>query len=244
MQWIAPSEKDVDTAALEKRLWNAANQLWAGAGLKQSEYSEPVLGLIFLRFAEVRFDAQYAKLEKTSASSRRGSRVDEPAAYHAEGILYLPASARFDYLLNLPEGTDLGNKVNDAMRSIEKDNPHMAGVLPKGYQIFDSRLLAELLKTISTIPATHKQLGLENIEYIGNTVTLQVAPRLSSVSQGRMPEFNVQNVETTVSGQLGDWIQIGGLNQSGQGDSSRISGAGQQMFTEQHSVLIKVEEIR
>lgn len=43
MQWIAPSEKDVDTAALEKRLWNAANQLWAGAGLKQSEYSEPVL---------------------------------------------------------------------------------------------------------------------------------------------------------------------------------------------------------
>ncbi len=78
----------------------------------------------------------------------------------------------------------------------------------------------------------------------GNTVTLQVAPRLSSVSQGRMPEFNVQNVETTVSGQLGDWMQIGGLNQSGQGDSSRISGAGQQMFTEQHSVLIKVEEIR
>ena len=154
MHWVAPSEKDTNTAALEKRLWNAANQLWAGAGLKQSEYSEPVLGLIFLRFAEVRFAARRARLEKTSASSRRGSRVDEPAAYHAEGILYLPASARFDYLLNLPEGTDLGNKVNDAMRSIEKDNPHMAGVLPKGYQIFDSRLLAELLKTISTIPAT------------------------------------------------------------------------------------------
>jgi type I restriction enzyme M protein len=44
--------------------------------------------------------------------------------------------------------------VNDAMRGIERDNPHMAGVLPKGFQIFDSRLLAELLKTISTIPAT------------------------------------------------------------------------------------------
>jgi type I restriction enzyme M protein len=165
MIWIAPSEKDQDHAALEKRLWAAANQLWAGAGLKQSEYSEPVLGLIFLRFAEVRFAAQRAKLlpstsgrgtegEGAARPSRRGSRVDEPAAYHAEGILYLPAAARFDHLLNLPEGTSLGTKVNDAMRGIEKENPHMAGVLPKSYQIFDSRLLAELLKTISTIPAT------------------------------------------------------------------------------------------
>ena len=135
-------------------LWDAANQLWAGAGLKQSEYSEPVLGLIFLRFAEVRFSAQRAKLEQTSSSSRRGSRLDEPAAYHADGILYLPAASRFDHLLNLPEGTNIGQTVNDAMRAIERDNPHMAGVLPKGYQIFDSRLLAELIKTVSTIPAT------------------------------------------------------------------------------------------
>ena len=158
MQWIAPSEKDADNAALEKRLWDAANQLWAGAGLKQSEYSEPVLGLIFLRFAEVRFSAQRTKLEGDAPSapklSRRGSRLDEPAAYHADGILYLPAASRFDHLLNLPEGTNIGQTVNDAMRAIERDNPHMAGVLPKGYQIFDSRLLAELIKTVSTIPAT------------------------------------------------------------------------------------------
>ncbi|MEI6494202.1 MAG: N-6 DNA methylase, partial [Verrucomicrobiota bacterium] len=52
-----------------------------------------------------------------------------------------------------PEGTNIGQTVNDAMRAIERDNPHMAGVLPKGYQIFDSRLLAELIKTVSTIPA-------------------------------------------------------------------------------------------
>jgi hypothetical protein len=45
-----------------------------------------VLGLIFLRFAEVRFAAQRARLEKSAASSRRGSRVDEPDAYHAEGV--------------------------------------------------------------------------------------------------------------------------------------------------------------
>ena len=59
-----------------------------------------LLGLSFLRFAGARFAAQRAKLEKSATSSRRGSRLDEPATYHAEGILYLPAEARFDYLLN------------------------------------------------------------------------------------------------------------------------------------------------
>lgn len=93
MQWIAPSEKDVANHALEKRLWDAADQFRANSGLKPAEYSQPVLGLIFLRFAEVRFAAQRARLEKLPASSRRGSRVDDPAAYHAEVVLYLTPTA-------------------------------------------------------------------------------------------------------------------------------------------------------
>jgi len=129
MHWIAPSEKDTDNAALEKRFWDTADQFRANSGLKSQQYSAPVLGLIFLRFAEVRFAAQRAKLEKASASARRGSRVDEPAAYHAEGILYLPAEARFDYLLNRPEAENVGAKVNAVTRDIEKHNPQLAVVL-------------------------------------------------------------------------------------------------------------------
>ena len=154
MLWIAPSEKDNNNAALEKRLWDAADQFRANSGLKSQEYSAPVLGLIFLRFAEVRFAAQRAKLEKTATSSRRGSRLDDPAAYHAEGILYLPAEARFDYLLNRPEAENIGAKVNAAMRDIEKHNPQLAGVLPKTYNLFTSTLLKELLKKVSEIPAS------------------------------------------------------------------------------------------
>src|SRR6516162_1083582 len=103
MHWVAPTEKDLATDTLEKRLWAAADQFRANSGLSAAQYSQPVLGLIFLRFAEVRFAAQRAKLEKSSASSRRGSRIDEPGAYHSEGILYLAPNARFDFLLNLPE---------------------------------------------------------------------------------------------------------------------------------------------
>jgi type I restriction enzyme M protein len=60
MQWIAPAEKDSATQTLEQRLWDAADQLRANSGLKAQEYSGPILGLIFLRFAEARFAAERA----------------------------------------------------------------------------------------------------------------------------------------------------------------------------------------
>ncbi|HEY4248610.1 MAG TPA: class I SAM-dependent DNA methyltransferase [Lacunisphaera sp.] len=154
MHWVAPSEKDFANESLEKRLWDSADQFRANSGLKAQEYSSPILGLIFLRFAEVRFVARRTALEKAGGSSRRGSRVDEPNAYNAEGILYLAPNARFDFLLKLPEGSDIGAKINEAMRDIEKHNDQLKGVLPKTYNLFTSTLLKELLKKISEIPAT------------------------------------------------------------------------------------------
>jgi type I restriction enzyme M protein len=154
MHWIAPSEKDTANESLEKRLWAAADQFRANSGLKAQDYSGPVLGLIFLRFAEVRFARQRVILEKAATSSRRGSRVDEPTAYHAEGVLYLPTHARYDWLLALPEASDIGGKVNDAMRDIERHNPQLGGILPKTYHLFQSTLLKGLLKMVSDIPAS------------------------------------------------------------------------------------------
>ncbi|HEY2801851.1 MAG TPA: class I SAM-dependent DNA methyltransferase [Chthoniobacterales bacterium] len=153
MQWIAPSEKDAANNELEKRLWQAADQLRANSGLTAQQYSGPVLGLIFLRFAAVRFAKRRQELAKQTAGTRRGSRLDDPKAYTAEGIIFLAPDARFDFLLSLPEGANIGSKLNDAMRAIERDNPQLAGVLPKTYEIFASPLLKQLLKRVSEIPA-------------------------------------------------------------------------------------------
>lgn len=154
MKWVAPSEENGDKSALEAKLWAAADQFRANSGLKAQEYSGPILGLIFLRFAEARFANRRAALESESATSRRGSRVDEPAAYHASGVLYLSPTARYDYLLGLPEGEDVGAKVNEAMREVEKENAQLAGVLPKSYNRFTGSLLKDLLKKVSEIPAS------------------------------------------------------------------------------------------
>ncbi len=166
MQWIAPSEKDTATNTLEKRLWEAADQLRANSGLTAAQYSTPVLGLIFLRFAEARFAKRRHALENPPSPARAGegwgegksrrgsSRIDEPSAYHAEGVVYLAPNVRYDHLLNLPEGGNIGKEINDAIADIEKHNPHLAGVLPRTYQIFNSTLLKQLLKKVSEIPQT------------------------------------------------------------------------------------------
>ncbi len=133
---------------LEKALWEAANQLWTNSKLKPSEYSAPVLGLIFLRFAEQKFTAAEAKIQKASTGRRKIGKVD----YQAEGVVYLPPEARFGALLALPEGANLGKAINDAMKAIEAENEDLKGILPRTYTAFENRTLVELLKLMSSIP--------------------------------------------------------------------------------------------
>src|SRR5437016_5552466 len=98
---------------LEKQLWSAADELRANSKLKSSEYSVPVLGLIFLRYA----DHKFTKAKEKLTSQGSGRRTIGKADYQAKGVLYLPESARFSNLLQLPEGADIGKAINDAMRA-------------------------------------------------------------------------------------------------------------------------------
>jgi type I restriction enzyme M protein len=133
---------------LEKRLWGAADELRANSKLKSSEYSVPVLGLIFLRYADFKF-AQ-AKVKLTSQGT--GRRTIGKADYQARGVLYLPEPARFANLLQLPEGADIGRAIDDAMKAIEADNEDLKGVLPRTYGRLDKELLVSLLKNFAAIP--------------------------------------------------------------------------------------------
>src|SRR5579864_1695683 len=134
---------------LEKRLWDAADELRANSKLKSSEYSVPVLGLIFLRYADHKFTEAEKKMPPPSGRRKTGK-----ADYQAQGVLYLPEKARFGYLLNLPESTDIGKAINEAMKSIEAENEDLKDVLPKTYNNLEKSLLVSLLKNFSAIPIT------------------------------------------------------------------------------------------
>ncbi|MCX6090689.1 MAG: type I restriction-modification system subunit M N-terminal domain-containing protein, partial [Candidatus Atribacteria bacterium] len=96
---------------IESRLWAAADELRANSKLKSSEYSVPVLGLVFLRYADYKFQGAARKLAGTSS----GRRTIGPADYQAKGALYLPEAARFSALIKLPEGANIGAAINEAM---------------------------------------------------------------------------------------------------------------------------------
>jgi type I restriction enzyme M protein len=135
---------------IEKRLWDAADELRANSKLKSSEYSVPVLGLIFLRYADWKFTQAEKELvgaSRRDAPTRR--RTIGKTDYHARGVLYLPAEARFSTLLNLPEGADIGKAINAAMSAIERENKDLEGVLPKTYTGLDNKTLVTLLKTFN-----------------------------------------------------------------------------------------------
>jgi type I restriction enzyme M protein len=78
---------------IEARLWSAADELRANSKLKSSEYSVPVLGLIFLRYADQKFSAAEEQLAGKSTGRRRIG----PADYQALGVLYLQEKLVFDW---------------------------------------------------------------------------------------------------------------------------------------------------
>ncbi len=132
----------------------------ANSPLRLNEFAEPVLGLIFLKFAGVK----HAKAAKEIAEERKGKtkkiggasvsreRPVSSADYHARGVLFVPEKAKFSYLIELPEGTDMGRAANDAMKEIEAENKELAGILPKTFQKLDNRSIIALLKNFNQIP--------------------------------------------------------------------------------------------
>jgi len=145
---------------LETDLWRAADNLRANSGLKPSAYSTPVLGIIFLKFAENNYRrheaeiiAEYQKLKGT----RREKAISDIAIEKCG--FYLPEHARYDYLLNLPEEKNIAKALKEAMKAIEEYKSELEGVLPKDQYAEltntdqTKNLPNQLLKNFSNIPA-------------------------------------------------------------------------------------------
>ncbi len=145
---------------LEDDLWAAANNLRANSDLKASEYGTPVLGLIFLKFADINYRRHEDAIQK-EYSDLKGTRREKPL--HEIAVtkcgFYLPEHARYRYLLNLPEDSDIAKALEKAMESIEMYKPELEGSLPKDEYYRLTRTEAtktmpfDLLRQFDNIPA-------------------------------------------------------------------------------------------
>ena len=135
---------------LEAHLWDAADNLRANSKLTAGEYCMPVLGVIFLRHATNRYNDALREIQADQAAGKMPKRPLSAADFKKRRALMLPKEARYDTLLALPKGADLGTALVDAMNAIERDFEPLLNQLPKEYTKFENSLLEDLLRVFDS----------------------------------------------------------------------------------------------
>jgi type I restriction enzyme M protein len=147
------SSKPADTTAnlgFEQKLWLTADKL--RNNMDAAEYKHVVLGIIFLKYISDTFEEHRAKL-LAGQGDYAGANAEDPDEYKAENVFWVPADARWSHLQANAKLPTIGKIVDDALDTIEKDNPRMKGVFEKNYArpALDKHRLGELIDLIGTI---------------------------------------------------------------------------------------------
>mgnify|MGYP001617830067 CR=1 FL=1 len=140
--------KATDLARVRATLWAAADELRANSKLTPVQYRNPVLGLVFLAYADYRFEAVRADVEQHATARNPVTAAD----YKARSVLYVPDESRLSHLVALPEGANIGKAVDGAIKAIEAANPELTDILPRGYQKLEPATLIELLRLFAPLP--------------------------------------------------------------------------------------------
>ena len=149
---------DQELKQLKDNLWHSADMLRASAHLAANKYGQPILGLIFLRYADVLFKQHKQKIDE-EYNKHKGTRMEK--SYKDVAIeecgFFLPECAYYDYLNDAPDNADKAVLVKKAMEAIEKENEKMDGVLPKevyGQLVPDEEpeLLSKIIRVFKDIP--------------------------------------------------------------------------------------------
>ena len=140
--------KETKQKSIEETLWDTANKL--RGSVESSEYKHVVLGLIFLKFANDKFEER--KLELIAEGKEKYIEMTE--FYTMKNVFYLADISRWSYLIANAKAGDLAIKIDDALATVEKNNPSLKGALPDNYYSrlnLDITKLASLLDTINNI---------------------------------------------------------------------------------------------
>lgn len=130
----------------EAQLFQAADKL--RKNLEPSDYKHVALGLIFLRYISIAFEAKHAELMADDPLA-----AEDPDEYLAEAIFWVPQQARWSHLQANAKQPTIGKLIDEAMQAIEEVNPGLKGVLPKDYNrpALDKVMLGELIDLYSGV---------------------------------------------------------------------------------------------
>ncbi len=157
---VQGSESTDATVGYEAQLWQMADTL--RGSMDAAEYKHVVLGLIFLKYISDAFEEQHARLE---VERDLGADPEDPDEYRAVNIFWVPSEARWTYLQDHARQPTIGQIIDNAMSSIERDNPALRGVLPKDYArpAIDKTRLGQLIDLISNIKVGDKHSQAKDV---------------------------------------------------------------------------------
>ena len=140
------AETNTSNIGFEKQIWDAACVL--RGNIDASEYKSVVLGLIFLKYISDRFEAKYQEL----VAEGDGFEEDKDE-YTAENIFFVPENARWSVISAAAHTPEIGTIIDEAMRSIEKENKRLKDILPKNFARpeLDKRRLGEVVDLFTNI---------------------------------------------------------------------------------------------
>ncbi|HIJ80752.1 MAG TPA: SAM-dependent DNA methyltransferase [Desulfuromonadales bacterium] len=132
----------------EAQLWQMADAL--RGSMDAGEYKHVALGLLFLKYISDAFEEKHSQLD---AERAQGADPEDQDEYRAHNIFWVPPEARWMHLKAQAKQPTIGQLVDDAMTSIERDNQQLKGVLPKEYArpALDKQRLGQLIDLISNI---------------------------------------------------------------------------------------------
>ncbi len=149
---------DAELKQLKDNLWHSADVLRAGAHLAANKYGQPILGLIFLRYADILFKQHKDEIE-AEYNKFKGGRMEKSIKEIAieKCGFFLPECAYYDYINDAPDDANKATIVKKAMEAIEDENPKMLGVLPK--EVYaqlvpeeEPELLSNIVRIFKDIP--------------------------------------------------------------------------------------------
>ena len=134
------------TVGFEEQLWQAADKL--RSNMDAAEYKHVVLGLIFLKYVSDSFTEKYNALKAEGYGDE-----EDRDEYLADNIFWVPKEARWETIKAHATNPDIGEVIDAAMESIEKENDSLKGVLTKNYsrQELDKTRLGELVTLFTNI---------------------------------------------------------------------------------------------
>ena len=159
---MARVPKVVKEEPLETQLWKAADKL--RKNIDAAEYKHVVLGLIFLKYISDAFEEMFAKLS-AGEGEYAGADPEDKDEYAAENVFFVPADARWSYLVAKAKLPEIGTYVDGAMDAIEKENPSLKGVLPKVFarQNLDPTSLGGLIDLVGNIALGDAKAGSADV---------------------------------------------------------------------------------